>query len=604
MKNNVYDGGDAISMILRDNPRYYNDADNIVSFFNILAVNDFIIVGGGPVGLQTVIQMSEMLKKDDSGKKSEFKRKICIIEKRDSNERRQILFVEPMFWKDIPLEIKQYINMNGGLCLTVDKLFNCINEPSTDFDSLNELENPPNGYVRIDILQDAYYAYLSKLENVYICLYDQDIDILFNEIKSTNVKNIILSDGGGLFSLSYKVFGGKPNYINIKISNAIVLGFDCNIKPDSIANYPELLQKKLGKDNELLNQRQLLTFVAKNLTNAGKYSGYIGLQLCDESYESISSVNSINKKNYKKCSNIAQKQLERLKDIYIGTETKEDDCYNITESTVHHKLRTFPEFALIQHALNLFDNVEMTAVSVFEIKLSTAKQFYKRIGDQYYYLIGDAAYKTHFFTGTGLNRGFASSSILFQLLSKPDFNRELLGTSFNLAQMNMRNKLWKEQIPKYMFDLCKLHELCKLKPEDLENNEAVIRTANCFFENSRRLFSNPRKNEKGNIILWEGNNILEKYNTFINTLTENTKLYADLLKLILSEDIIDFCVIKTEHCELLEEEKSSKLTNILKNLNTNFKETDKNFTNYEGGKKKQSRISKAIFKRKHSKRRN
>ena len=135
----------------------------------------------------------------------------------------------------------------------------------------------------------------------------------------------------------------------------------------------------------------------------------------------------------------------RLRDIFMKKETAQDVCYKQSANTHErnpencYKLpegespleRSFPEFALIQHALNLFTDVKMTAVSVFELTLSTAKEFYRRIDDQYYYLIGDAAIKTHFFTGTGLNQGFASSKILLEI-----FFIIILCTSFYCLTIN------------------------------------------------------------------------------------------------------------------------------------------------------------------------
>ena len=616
-------GGEDISVILKDHERYYSNNVLINKILESLRPDDFIIVGGGPVGLQTVIEMSKILQKDDEGKQPQFKRKICIIEKRESNERRQILYVEPAFWKDIPTQIKQYINEKGGLCLPPGKnnMLRCMNERDTNFEALKVADPPLSGYVRIDILQDGYYTYLMERDNVYICLFNQAADDTLTVLKRTHVKNIILSDGGGPASVSNKVFTGTSNYISPKVSNAIVLGFDCKIKQHSIDNYAKLLNREAGEDNVLLNQRQLLTFVSKRIDDPTTFSGYIGLQICDKSYCDIKSVMNINTKTYNKCLNPAEKQLERLRDIFMKKETAQDVCYKQSANTHErnpencYKLpegespleRSFPEFALIQHALNLFTDVKMTAVSVFELTLSTAKEFYRRIDDQYYYLIGDAAFKTHFFTGTGLNRGFASSSILLQLLLKPDFNRELLATSFNLAQISMRNKLWKEQIPKFMFDLCKLHSICELKPAELSNEDKVVDIAQCFFDNTKKLFAQPAARRNKDIILWNGNRTLDNYNQFVDKLIDNAANYEKLLKLILNKDVVDTCAVSSLACDITPAEKISELTQILRTLQLpDFSGYNLNFTKYvggglSGGKKHRSRISiKRKLKRNHS----
>ena len=617
MKNRSQFGGESIQEILSDCPRFNNGEVQVETFLNNLTPEDYIIVGGGPVGLQTVVQMSEILKKNEENKpvsdrkkkmSSQLQPKICIIEKRDSNERRQILFIEPMFWNEIHPEIKAYINNNGGLCLVKDKtrMLHCLNNNITDF-SDKRLDRYL-GYVRIDILQDAYYNYIKQLDNVYICLYDVAVDILLKKIKESKVKNIILSDGGGggpKPSLSYRLFEGS-NYIRARVSNAVVLGFDCDINQHKINHYGELLQRRAGEDNILLNQRQLLTFVTKNVNEKNKFSGYIGLQICDKSYDAIRTINSINKNAYPDCKNIEEAKFNRMKDIYLQRDPQ-GDCYKHSQNHADPKSQNFPEFVLIQHALNLFTNYKITSVSVFDLTLSSATQFYKRINDQYYFLIGDAAYKTHFFTGTGLNRGFASSSILLQLLLKPDFNRELLATSFNLAQIHMRNKLWKEQIPKFMFDLCNLHKTCNgIDPIDLNNEDLINEKAQCFFENSKKLFSQPAERKVNEIILWKGDINVTKYNEFINELTEKTTYYEKLLSLLLSDKIIDKCVTKSDKCPVNPEEKISELRTILNGLELDLKVKDKdtNFTiSLDGGKRKNSsRISKV--KRHHSIRRN
>jgi hypothetical protein len=571
-------GGESICAILDGHERFHNTDQSIDVFLSTLTADDFIIVGGGPVGLQTVIEMSSILTKN-----KQFNRKICIIENRDMNERKQILLIEPVFWNEIPTQIKQYINIKGGLCLPPDKghMFNCNNSMDINFEALKIQNNLLKGYVRIDILQDAYYTYVMGLANVYICLtIEHTAESILTSIKTTLVKNIILCDGGGPMSISKKIFQ-PDNFISAKVSNAVVLGFDCEITEQSKQNYEELLQRR-EYDPELLNQRQLLTYVTKHLNEPNKYSGYIGLQICDKSYNDIKYVNNITKKTYADCPNTYDAQLQRLKDIFLQKKTENGLCYQESNTTKSSAKTSFPEFALIQYALNLFSTFQMTSVYVFEITLSSAKEFYTRIANQYFYLIGDAAFKTHFFTGTGLNRGFASSKILLQLLLTLEFNREILATSFNLAQINMRNKLWKEQIPKFMFDLCNLSKVCNLKPHELDDQDSVTRVAKCFFEKSKKLFTKAAlKNKNDEIILWNGNHVVDKYNEFVNKLIKNTKNYEELLKIILGKHVID----------------SYNLT-TLEQIFSDFKSlpsTQENFTTYEYGKKRRSRI---LIKRK------
>jgi len=54
--------------------------------------------------------------------------------------------------------------------------------------------------------------------------------------------------------------------------------------------------------------------------------------------------------------------------------------------------------------------------TVVELNPSQSDCFVKRIGDKMYFLIGDAAINTHFFTGSGLNRGFRTAERLAVVL--------------------------------------------------------------------------------------------------------------------------------------------------------------------------------------------
>lgn len=585
MINEQY-GGKNIDDIMKDHPRYYNTPSNFEVFIQTLNVNDFIIVGGGPVGLQTVVEMSKLL-----SSVTNRHRKICIIENRSLNTRRQIIFIEDRFWINIPHAIKKYIHDNNGLCITKrDVMLNCYNQE----DNYDNTDNR-SSYARIDILQDAYYAYLKGLENVHVCVLNsleaaRTIDL----IMTTPVINIILSDGGGPKSISKFLFE-DTNFIQVKVSHVVVLGFDCNIKGGSHEKYSRHLDRHFP--NVPTDQRQLLTFFTRSKDDPNMGSGYIGLQICHSSYDNIKTVNNITSSAYKKCQDIPNARFERLRDIAKKIQTTNSDCYNIAETTKPAETRSFPEFALINHALNLFDDVRITAVEVFELKLGTAKQFYKRIGDKFFYLIGDSAYKTHFFTGTGLNRGFASSKILLDLLLNPNFNRELLAISFNMAQTNMRNILWKEQIPKYMFDLCRLHQYGSLTARDLDNDEAVTQASNEFFTHSKSLLNSQDSVTK----IWNGDNPTKEYYNLINKLIENEGQHKQLLTLILGSEVLDDCTLPKctdTHSDV------TKLTELLDNfdLKLSSAKSESDFTIYAkpgGNRRRLSKIRK--LKRKQSK---
>lgn len=165
-------------------------------------------------------------------------------------------------------------------------------------------------------------------------------------------------------------------------------------------------------------------------------SGYIGLQICKYSFNKLNC--------YIKEKNIGDNYNRKI-DSFRGLEP---DFGGI------------PEKILFNKVLELYEDIHYNSCSLIPISLRSAKDFYTRKGNQFYFLVGDSSFTTHFFTGTGMNRGFASSKILLSLLAQPTFNRELLATLYNLSQKKIRDKLWSEIIPKYMFNACKLINDC------------------------------------------------------------------------------------------------------------------------------------------------
>lgn len=94
----------------------------------------------------------------------------------------------------------------------------------------------------------------------------------------------------------------------------------------------------------------------------------------------------------------------------------------------------------------------MISHNVFPLDINEAKTIYKEINKAKYYLVGDASYSTHYFSGTGLNFGFESAFMIARdlYLKKNDYQKYFDNTknirSFNIqtALLPKKDKLMKK----------------------------------------------------------------------------------------------------------------------------------------------------------------
>jgi hypothetical protein len=413
------------------------DPDLLNSLKEIITNKDFIIVGAGPVGLITAYSLFKELKEGSN---------IYIFEKRKTNTREQIVLLDNLFWNSLPNEIKSKIHISGGLCYA-NASSNIICDSVSNYDKTTK-----KVFVKLNVLQDSMIDYFTAMERIVVVYVNNDFNIDF--IRALKSNNIIFSDGTGKEALSAKLV---PDRHTIHVSYAIVITFECKLNMNSSKGSDKM--SYIDKYQKLMNgQHEIISYVTRTYNTAGQkdtyafdasLSGYVGMQLSKDTYNTYN--------EYLKSNNSPQNE----KFTYF------------TEN--------FPEGKICNFIINeLYKDVAIHNVNMFDITLSCATEFYKREGDKYYFMVGDSAFTTHFFTGTGLNRGLASSKILTSLLADYTFNREFLATLYTISQKKSIVKLWGEIIPQFILDTSEIIKYCNQSP-----NSGVTELTNCVFGESK-----------------------------------------------------------------------------------------------------------------------
>ena len=411
--------------------------------------NDFIIIGGGPVGFETALGLFRKIYKNQVDNY-----RIFIFEKRVVNTRKQILYMQTEYWNDLPIEIKRYIHEKQGLCIIPSPNY-CYGNVEDEYINLaraNYLiqpEIPMYSYVRLSTLQDAYINYFQnygfKNETnqrlVYIVYPNDDENGNIDYYTSLQSNLFIVCDGAGGM-ISNAICGGKHK---IKVSHAAVITFDFNMRPGvTPENFKNYLNFNIN--DVQYTQNSVLSFYTQQMD--GSFSGYIGMQISEATFNDINDKFRIYRENGENKTKF-EIFIENIENRY-------------TETVLYTYL-----------AENAMMNVQNQDMILFDITLSSSINFYKRFGDKYFFITGDAAFTTHFFTGTGMNRGLSSSIVLITLLTYFNSNFEFLATLYTLILQKIRNNLWKTAIPFMLYDFGSIMQECNYFYSDIEKINCI-----------------------------------------------------------------------------------------------------------------------------------
>lgn len=122
--------------------------------------------------------------------------------------------------------------------------------------------------------------------------------------------------------------------------------------------------------------------------------------------------------------------------LYLGLTLPADIATRIKEGKLTRSLDYIIKYTC-QLSGTPCTNIE-PKISVFELTPSKSSCWYRELNGRYYFLVGDAAMTTHFFTGSGLNNGFRMADLLEQVLS---FSRSPEDIAQALSQLNYDQRM-------------------------------------------------------------------------------------------------------------------------------------------------------------------
>ena len=331
----------------------------------------FLIVGGGPVGLFMAIKLIEKF-----GKKAEIK----LYEKRRTYSRTQIILFQPYLLKKIlPIALSEMISEHvcHGTRAAYDDYGYCFKNSMVKGQNL-----------------------------ITITINDLEI-VLFKYLDSKAIK-----ENAGSFEIVRKKFivGGTSNK-DLKWAD-IVIGADSK---------KSLVREKLLKA-EFIEHPQFTSY-GLAMTFEDKSNPKYFIKFDDKLSKAIRrielnepSVAQHRRRFFR--SKRTDKGMGNGNYTYLGLQVNPDEFAAATDKMNEHGDAEFTFSALpanlksvIREHLEYYGSepVELDSVKVFvfKIKLAHSETFARVIDDKAYFVIGDAAIQSHFFTAFGINSGFA-----------------------------------------------------------------------------------------------------------------------------------------------------------------------------------------------------
>ena len=453
-----------------------------------------------------------------------------MYEKRKEYTRKQIVYLANIYWKKIPDEVKIYINKNNGLCkFEKDSLqiFECKNDDT----------NPDlKVVVLLSVLEKGLLEYITKKYNKSFKMnYIESVKL--SEIFKEDVK-YLLCDGGGSGSVTEILFLMN----NLKYAETEVLGkinmttFTAEIN-DKMTNFNKVVTESIKpkeinkKCSQYLNNHESSEDIKNLLTMPTR----IKKEYCDrQQYNIVATRIDTIIQNIDNDNDQCTKELKEIKNkikhncLYQILYDDEGQLFNFSYYTKYYNKNKFNGYLAVhtsdshnkrikEVADNILDilhkNINNKNNTTFDIKLKKAPKFAFEYDKKQCYLLGDAAYTTHFFTGTGLNMGLTHAEIILSM-HKKEFDMDSYNYLLNAAQTKLL-----ANIKKILRNTNAIIENCNKKHTDIELFADCLKSSSHAIDNYGDHVLEPVTSQSSPFVLDEN------FTTTVNTI--NKKLYYD-----------------------------------------------------------------------------
>jgi hypothetical protein len=223
-------------------------------------------------------------------------------------------------------------------------------------------------------------------------------------------KVVIIADGGGRSGLLRRLF--HHPYRSLHVANSAVITYEGKLDGQCKAS--------LRKFHELI-QGQHAFIIHRALPDYGHF----GIQLSDQSYRLLQSL----------------PEGKRL-----------DAFFKLPEGDVAEKVMKIAGYK----------EVKRKVIGVFPIDLRTAERFFFQQFGKSFFVVGDAAFTTHFFSGLGINRGLMCAQQLVKLLSRSSDR----WPKYHTKVVKIRDQLWREAVPPHLVDMSEIVQDCQKRGLD------------------------------------------------------------------------------------------------------------------------------------------
>jgi flavin-dependent dehydrogenase len=378
-----------------------------------------LIVGAGPVGLLTAYMLLST------------SYPVSIAEKR-AFTRKQILQLDKQFWNILPREVKKRLITNGA-CQYIGS------SPSCARSAAETKEMIVSDDVIVHIVLGALQTYMMEyLMSTFGSLFRLIAETVSLDKISTTFRGqiVIVADGSGPSSLGSDLWYATTGYS----------------KPASAATTTTTTTASSGSGGDQspyntirLGSAVVYTFEDPSASKVEETKGY----------------------TYVSGGQRAIGMLRAMPDyFYLGAQIRDATLAAMTAIPEADRFNWFHGTTLegryIRHVFSkLFSseakgrkNLKFTA---FPLEIKAAKQFYYEYRDKIYFLIGDAAFTTHFFTGQGMNSGLRASLFLVQLLQHAP--PSTWSAAYNIQMYRLMLSAWR-LIPEVTFDADAVYSSC------------------------------------------------------------------------------------------------------------------------------------------------